>query len=138
MKIAEEIETLEMNKEEINRYFNAKAQADKKTKEEEEDSDFDEEINENKAANTINHRADLIDTVMFNDDLDSTQNQHETEQKMLMENYYVTNGKADLMNVTLASLENHPTIKNHIVVCGIHSAIKSFIMPLRKKYLKEY
>lgn len=42
------------------------------------------------------------------------------------------------MNVTLASLENSPHVKNHIVVCGIHSAIKNFIMPLRKKYLKEY
>jgi len=52
-----------------------------------------------------------------------------------MQNYYVTDGKSDLMNVALNSLEN---VKNHIVVCGIHSAIKSFIMPLRKKYLKEH
>jgi len=56
----------------------------------------------------------------------------------LSKEYYVTEGKADLMNVTLASLENSPHVKNHIVVCGIHSAIKNFIMPLRKKYLKEY
>ena len=38
-------------------------------------------------------------------------------------------------SATLASLENDPRIKNHIIVCGIHSAIKSFIMPLRAKYL---
>ena len=42
------------------------------------------------------------------------------------------------MNVTVGSLENSTTVRNHIVVCGIHSAIKSFIMPLRARYLKEY
>ena len=42
------------------------------------------------------------------------------------------------MAVTKASLENDPDVKNHIVVCGIHSAIKSFIMPLRAKYMKEF
>jgi hypothetical protein len=55
-----------------------------------------------------------------------------------MSEYYVSDDKADLMNVSLSSLENHPHVKNHIVVCGIHSAIRSFIMPLRKRYLKEY
>jgi hypothetical protein len=42
------------------------------------------------------------------------------------------------MSVTLATLENDINVKNHIVVCGIHSAIKSFIMPLRAKYLEEF
>jgi len=42
------------------------------------------------------------------------------------------------MSVTLASLENNPIVKNHIVVCGIHSAIKNFIMPLRARYLREF
>lgn len=41
------------------------------------------------------------------------------------------------MNVTKSTLENDPYVKNHIVVCGIHSAIKQFIMPLRAKYMKE-
>jgi hypothetical protein len=27
-------------------------------------------------------------------------------------------------------------LKNHIVVCGIHSSIMHFILPLRAKYLK--
>jgi len=63
---------------------------------------------------------------------------HEAENKKLMAEYYVTEGRADLMNVTLASLENNPSVKNHIIVCGIHSAIKSFIMPLRKRYLKDH
>ena len=29
-------------------------------------------------------------------------------------------------------------LKNHIVVCGIHSSIYHFILPLRAKYLKTY
>lgn len=54
-----------------------------------------------------------------------------------MQDYYVWDTQTSSMNVTLASLENDPLVKNHIVVCGIHSAIKSFIMPLRAKYLKD-
>ena len=38
----------------------------------------------------------------------------------------------------MTSLENSSHVKNHIVVCGIHSAIKSFIAPLRASYLREY
>lgn len=55
-----------------------------------------------------------------------------------MVDYYVSPSPIRSMNVTMASLENSPTVRNHIVVCGIHSAIKSFIMPLRARYLKEY
>ena len=29
-------------------------------------------------------------------------------------------------------------LKNHIVVCGLHSSIYHFILPLRAKYLKNY
>ena len=29
-------------------------------------------------------------------------------------------------------------LQNHIVVCGIHSSIYHFILPLRAKYLKDY
>lgn len=77
-----------------------------------------------------------MDTININED--DLQYDNDNENMKLMRNYYVNDTKTDLMNVTLASLENHPSIKNHIVVCGIHSAIKSFIMPLRMKYLKEY
>lgn len=55
-----------------------------------------------------------------------------------MNNYYVWDSPVSSMKVTSATLENDQFVKNHIVVCGIHSAIKSFIMPLRAKYLKEY
>ena len=29
-------------------------------------------------------------------------------------------------------------MRNHIIVCGIHSSIRNFIIPLRAKYLKEF
>lgn len=61
----------------------------------------------------------------------------DTEDQKMMQDYYVWDTQTSSMNVTLASLENDPLVKNHIVVCGIHSAIKSFIMPLRAKYLKD-
>jgi hypothetical protein len=33
-------------------------------------------------------------------------------------------------------MENDQCIRNHIIVCGVHSAMKNFIMPLRARYLK--
>ena len=33
---------------------------------------------------------------------------------------------------------NFIKLKNHIVVCGIHSSIYEFVLPLRAKYLKNY
>jgi hypothetical protein len=29
-------------------------------------------------------------------------------------------------------------VRNHIIVCGIHSSIEDFIIPLRGKHLKEF
>ena len=42
------------------------------------------------------------------------------------------------MEVTIVSFENNPSMRNHIIVCGVPSSIKSFIKPLRAKYLAEY
>lgn len=33
---------------------------------------------------------------------------------------------------------NFVKLKNHIVVCGIHSSIYEFVLPLRAKYLRNY
>jgi hypothetical protein len=38
--------------------------------------------------------------------------------------------------LTKINLEEDPKIRNHIIVCGLHSSIEEFIMPLRSKYLK--
>jgi hypothetical protein len=123
---ADEVETLEMDKEEKVQYWNKRAQEEKKTMDEDgNNSDMDDrDIADISAAQ---HVAADIDVQYENDNAD----------KKMMDQYYVSEDRMDLMNVTLASLENS-NVKNHIVVCGIHSAIKNFIMPLRMKYLKEY
>ena len=41
------------------------------------------------------------------------------------------------MQCTVVTFENNPEVRNHIIVCGVHSSIKSFIKPLRVKYLQE-
>ena len=141
---AQEIETLYMNKEEINKYYNAKALADKIAKEEEdmmeEDMDNDDAVDDTNQAKFEQMMggvvADDFDSDMNNDGVDEHY-QQDTEDKKLMQDYYVWECPTSSMSVTLASLENDPYVKNHIVVCGIHSAIKSFIMPLRAKYLKD-
>lgn len=43
-----------------------------------------------------------------------------------------------LINVTLISLKDSIKVTNHIVLCGIHSSIYYFILPLRARYLKEF
>ena len=132
-KLADEVQTLEMTKDEQVKYWNKRAMDDKKQDEEEEegkDSDMDDiDITGTNASPPV------FDVPSANDQ--DWQYESESADKKLMDEYYVSEDRMDLMNVTLASLENS-NVKNHIVVCGIHSAIKNFIMPLRMKYLKEY
>ena len=48
------------------------------------------------------------------------------EDKNLAQDYNVQeNSAGSIMSVNLASLENDPNVKNHIVVCGIHSVSKA-------------
>ena len=42
------------------------------------------------------------------------------------------------MEVTIHSLKDNKNVVGHIVVCGIHSSIYHFILPLRSNYLKKY
>lgn len=42
------------------------------------------------------------------------------------------------MEVTEPTFEEHMLVRNHIIVCGMHSSIKNFIMPLRARYLQTY
>jgi len=43
----------------------------------------------------------------------------------------------EIRYITRNSLEDHPKIRNHIIVCGINRNLHHFILPLRAKYLKE-
>jgi len=52
--------------------------------------------------------------------------------------YYMWEKPLSSMQVTIVSFENNPNVRNHIIVCGVPSSIKSFIKPLRAKYLAEY
>jgi len=52
--------------------------------------------------------------------------------------FHIKNERADGGDkLTKINLEEDPKIRNHIIVCGLHSAIEEFIMPLRSKQLKE-
>lgn len=123
-----------MDKDEIAQYLNQKAQKLKKNKEQETEEGFEPDMDEDVIEPGFLDRANMMDAP---DEID-WQYEPENEGKKFRELYYVNEQRTELMNVTLASLENNDKVKNHIVVCGIHSAIKSFIMPLRMKYLKEY
>ena len=52
--------------------------------------------------------------------------------------YYMWEKPLSSMQVTIVSFENNPHVRNHIIVCGVPSSIRSFIKPLRAKYLQEY
>lgn len=54
------------------------------------------------------------------------------------QDYYMEEKPVSSMEVTIVSLENDPKFRNHIIVCGVPSSIRSFIKPLRAKYLKQY
>lgn len=43
-----------------------------------------------------------------------------------------------LVNVSPTTLLGNEEIKNHVLVCGMHTNIYYFVMPLRKKYLKTF
>ena len=140
-KDAEEIETLEMTNEEQIKYFNAKAAAEKQQKsddsnDKEEGSEQSEDEGESKAPATEDIQVFSEKDEAMNSPQDDIQFEAEAQNQMV--DYYVSASPIRSMNVTMASLENSPTVRNHIIVCGIHSAIKSFIMPLRARYLKEY
>lgn len=38
----------------------------------------------------------------------------------------------------MQATENSTTVKNHILLCGLHPSIYYFLLPLRAKYLKEF
>ena len=54
------------------------------------------------------------------------------------QDYYMWDKPLSSMEVTIVSFENNPSMRNHIIVCGVPSSIKSFIKPLRARYLAEY
>lgn len=52
--------------------------------------------------------------------------------------FYLEDANNEHDKLTKINLEEDPNIRNHIIVCGIHSSIEDFIMPLRSRVLKEF
>ena len=53
--------------------------------------------------------------------------------------YYMEEKPLSSMQVTIVgAFENNPKCRNHIIVCGVPSSIRSFIKPLRARYLQEH
>jgi len=63
--------------------------------------------------------------------------QKEIDERKMTSSYHMWPEPVSFMDVTSHSLQDRPDIINHIIVCGIHSSIQDFIMPLRARYLKE-
>lgn len=74
------------------------------------------------------------DMMYFYDQYD--QRNEKDEEVDISEDYYVMKTPKKQTNVTISTIENSIEVVNHIVVCGIHSAIYHFILPLRARYLK--
>jgi hypothetical protein len=82
----------------------------------------------------LDRRPDWIEEV----DHDTRHKHIDTENINIFElEYAVLDEPHNIMNITKISIMNSSKIKDHIVVCGIHSALYSFILPLRARYLKE-
>ena len=146
-RTAESIETIEMNKEERTRYFNMKAQKSKEEKtmhsgnhsdhEERETSHegyHDMQHHNNEDHNSSQHH--MQGHEQFNNDKEDYDLQSEEVRKR--ELFYMEDVSKEHDKLTKINLEDDPNIRNHIIVCGIHSSIEDFIMPLRSRHLKEY
>lgn len=82
----------------------------------------------------LDRRPDWIEEI----DHDAIQKHIDTENINIFElEYAVLDEPHNIMNITKVSIQNSTKIRDHIVVCGIHSALYSFILPLRARYLKE-
>jgi hypothetical protein len=72
------------------------------------------------------------------DNEDEDQEEYLTVEARKRKLYYIDPERAHGGDkLTKINLEEDPNIRNHIIVCGLHTSIEEFIMPLRSKYLKE-
>lgn len=52
--------------------------------------------------------------------------------------FFLLKEPESLMQCSRISLQDSHEVVNHIILCGMHSSIYYFILPLRAKYLKEF
>ena len=120
-KVADQVATYEMSSDEAHNYHQSKLHRFKK----------------------LDYKPDrLLDySVSTDDDQKSTDRDrseyNQEDDELLESDYNLLPEAMNLMQVTMISIEDNPTITNHIVVCGIHPSIYYFLLPLRAKYLKD-
>lgn len=88
------------------------------------DSEHEDYINKNNNNNNSNTSPNLVNS----DDLDINAEKFYIYKNRREYNEEYEEENLDIMQHTV---KDHPIINNHIVVCGIHSAIVHFILPLR-------
>lgn len=54
------------------------------------------------------------------------------------EGFHLSQIKINLPDVTWKSMDNHILATNHIILCGVVSNLRNFILPLRAKHLEKY
>lgn len=83
----------------------------------------------------IERRPDWAETL---DEEDQEKHQDLDHINLLELDFVVLEEPQNIMSITMISIQNSPTIKDHIVVCGLHTALYAFILPQRARYLKEW
>jgi hypothetical protein len=116
--------------------------ADKVTQHNITEEEFERLYNPDKAQMEVNEGQNL-ELVRSPDwveqgDLEEFEHQGEAETvNMFALEYAVMEEPQNIMSITKISIQHSQKVRDHIVVCGIHSALYSFILPLRASYLKE-
>ena len=124
-KVADQVTTYDMTNEEIallNQQMSLRSQK-----------------NEHKNNKDDYYEIQTEDETLTNDsDIMGQDNGGIEDNDLLETDYYLSKEPANLMQVTMISIQDDPRVTNHIVVCGIHPSIYYFLLPLRARYLKEY
>ena len=123
--VADKVALLDMNTEEIDLY-----RCNKGKREKNENSGGEDELgiyDPNEESSTLSIRESPEYGALYDDSV-------EVDEK---EYYDLLEEEQDLMDIHHPSIEGERDIVNHVIVCGIHSSIYHFLLPLRAKYIKE-
>lgn len=56
----------------------------------------------------------------------------------LEDGFHLSPSKTNLIDVSFKTMENNILATNHIILCGLVSNLRNFVLPLRAKYLEKY
>ena len=106
---------------------NLKRSKTRKTSGEEEISESDESSSSDDEIDTKEIISEILDNI----------DKYEEKEKII-NNYYTVEslGKTNINNdIKFPTIKDRRDIKDHVIICGTHSEIVHFILPLRAKYL---